>query len=139
VQQAALGYPVISITGPRQSGKTTLCRSIFPAKAYVTLEDPETLAFAREDPRGFLQQFPEGAILDEIQRVPEIFSYIQGIVDTEKKMGQFILTGSAQFLLDKRITQTLAGRVAIFELLPFSTKELKSAKCMPDTLNLHGR
>ncbi len=135
VLQACGGYPVVSITGPRQSGKTTLCRTIFPAKPYASLEDPETLAFALNDPRRFLSQFDEGAVLDEVQRAPELFSYIQGIVDRENKMGQYILTGSAQFLLDNRITQTLAGRVSIFELLPFTIRELRNANQMPDRLD----
>ena len=135
VLDAAKGYPVLSVTGPRQSGKTTLCRMLFPDKPYASLEDPETLAFANQDPRSFLAQFPEGAILDEIQRTPLIFSYIQGIVDEQKKMGQFVLTGSAQFLLDTRITQTLAGRIAIFELLPFSLSELKAVNQLPRSLD----
>ncbi|MFM7458265.1 MAG: ATP-binding protein [bacterium] len=125
------GYPVIAITGPRQSGKTTLAKMVFPNKPYVSLEDLDIRSFAIEDPRGFLAQYPKGAILDEVQRVPELFSYLQSIVDKEAKMGMFILTGSQHFGLLSAITQTLAGRVAMLQLLPFSMQELKSSQSMP--------
>jgi hypothetical protein len=125
--KAAKGYPVIAITGPRQSGKTTLSRMVFGQKPYATLEDPDQLQFALSDPRGFLQQFPNGAVLDEIQRAPKLFSYIQGIVDERRKPGLFILTGSQQFGLLAQVSQTLAGRVATLELLPFSLNELTAA------------
>jgi predicted AAA+ superfamily ATPase len=125
--KVAKGYPVVAITGPRQSGKTTLSRMVFAQKPYATLEDPDRLQFALTDPRGFLQQFPDGAVLDEIQRAPQLFSYIQGIVDERRKPGVFIVTGSQQFGLLAEVSQTLAGRVATLELLPFSLNELNAA------------
>jgi len=118
-------YPVVTITGPRQSGKTTLCRKVFAEKKYVSLENPDTRQFAREDPRGFLAGLPEGAILDEIQQAPDLLSYIQTIVDEEKRNGLFILTGSQQFEVSNAINQSLAGRTAILKLLPFSMEELR--------------
>lgn len=118
-------YPVVTITGPRQSGKTTLCRAVFPKKPYASLEALDTRSFAEEDARGFLAQFPNGAVLDEIQRAPALVSYIQTIVDDKKKSGQFILTGSQQFEVMTNITQSLAGRTAIIKLLPFSVSEIR--------------
>ncbi|MBA3051644.1 ATP-binding protein [bacterium] len=126
LQQASRFYPVVSIMGPRQSGKTTLVRDAFRDKDYVSLEDLDVREFALRDPRGFLGNYPKGVILDEVQRAPELFSYIQTIVDEENKPGKFILTGSLHFLLQENITQTLAGRAAIYELLPFSVEELES-------------
>lgn len=123
---ASRHYPVVTITGPRQGGKTTLCRAVFPNKPYINLEAPDTRAFATEDPRGFLATIPDGAILDEIQRVPELTSYIQGIVDSDPGSGKFILTGSQQFELMSQISQSLAGRTALLRLLPLSINELKS-------------
>ncbi|APF17621.1 AAA family ATPase [Caldithrix abyssi DSM 13497] len=117
-------FPVISIIGPRQSGKTTLVKALFPDKHYVNLEEPDTRLFAIQDPRAFLSQGPKGLIIDEAQRVPELFSYIQSMVDRQKRSGQFILTGSQHFLLHEKVSQSLAGRVALFKLLPFSLKEL---------------
>ncbi|MBE0655402.1 MAG: ATP-binding protein [Bacteroidales bacterium] len=117
-------FKVVAVTGPRQSGKTTLVKYVFPDKSYVSLENPETRQFALEDPRGFLSQFPKGAILDEVQRTPDLFSYLQEIVDAKKDSGQFILTGSNNFLLNENISQSLAGRVAFLNLLPFSYEEL---------------
>lgn len=120
-------YPVITITGPRQSGKTTLVKTAFGHKPYVNLERPDTRAFASEDPLGFLNQFPEGAVLDEIQRVPDLLSYIQTIVDARDRNGLFVLTGSHQFdqfELMKNISQSLAGRTALLKLLPFSIEEM---------------
>lgn len=117
-------YPVLTITGPRQSGKTTLVRDAFADKPYANLEHPVTRQFAEEDPVGFLQQYPDGAILDEIQRVPELLSYLQVIVDEQRKNSLFILTGSQQFELMQGISQSLAGRTALLKLLPFSLAEL---------------
>ena len=131
VTQLAKQYPVLTITGPRQSGKTTLCKQLFPDKPYVSLEDLETRRFAQDDPRQFLSRYPEGAIFDEIQRVPDLFSYIQTIVDSQNKPGQFVLTGSQQFEMMAKVTQSLAGRTAIIKLLPFSYAEAYSAKEKP--------
>ena len=116
-------YPVVTITGPRQSGKTTLCRMIFAEKAYVSLEDVDERQYAMNDPRGFLNRFPEGAVIDEIQRVPDLLSYIQTIVDAKQKEGFFIITGSQQFELLEGISQSLAGRTALLRLLPFTLNE----------------
>lgn len=117
-------FKVVAVTGPRQSGKTTLVKSVFPDKPYITLENPDNRQFAIDDPRGFLNQFPTGAILDEIQRTPLLFSYLQEIVDNNAQPGQFILTGSNNFLLNEQITQSLAGRVGYLNLFPFSLKEI---------------
>ncbi|MDA0838322.1 MAG: ATP-binding protein [Planctomycetota bacterium] len=117
-------FPVIAVTGPRQSGKTTLCRSFFKDKAYVSFENPDVLERVTDDPRGFLASHAEGAILDEVQRRPQILSYLQQIVDEDPTPGRFVLTGSQQFGLMSGITQTLAGRVGTLELLPFSHAEL---------------
>ena len=117
-------FQVITLTGPRQSGKTTLVRATFPALPYVSLEEPDIRQIALTDPRGFLSNYPNGVILDEIQNTPELFSYIQRIVDENRQI-QFILTGSSNFLLMEKISQTLAGRTAILHLLPFSLKELE--------------
>lgn len=119
-------YPVVTITGPRQSGKTTLARSCYPNKNYYNLEAPDIFEQITSDPRGFFANNPKGAILDEIQNAPELMSYIQTIVDEEQIMGQFILTGSHQLQLHQAITQSLAGRNALLELLPLSLDELKS-------------
>lgn len=121
-------YPVVSLTGPRQSGKTTLVKSLFPKMDYVNLEDLETREFAMQDPKGFLSNYKKGLIIDEVQRVPELMSYIQIIVDEKKKVGQFILTGSQNFLLMEKMSQSLAGRVAILNLLPLSLYELEKEK-----------
>ncbi len=128
LKQLAKDYPVVTIVGPRQSGKTTLVEKVFPRKAYVNLEEPDVRAFAQKDPRDFLSQYPQGAILDEIQRVPQLLSYIQARVDKEKKKGIYILTGSHQLELHQAISQSLAGRTALLQLLPLSIAELKQAK-----------
>ena len=128
--RAATQYPVVSLTGPRQSGKTTLVRAAFPEHAYVSLESPDHRAFAIDDPRGFLGQFAGNVILDEVQRTPDLFSYIQGIVDEENRPGQFVLTGSHNFLLIQRIGQTLAGRCSVLHLLPFARTELTGRRPM---------
>lgn len=116
-------YPFVTVTGPRQSGKTTLSRSTFPDLAYANLEAPDVRDFAESDPRGFLSQFGEGAILDEIQHVPELLSYLQVIADEKGANGQFVLTGSEQFRLSDAISQSLAGRTALLRLLPLSMAE----------------
>lgn len=116
-------FQVITLTGPRQSGKTTLVRAIFPTLPYASLEEPDIRQLALTDPRGFLSNYPAGAILDEIQNTPELFSYIQRLVDENLKT-QFVLTGSSNFLLMEKISQTLAGRTAVLHLLPFSFNEL---------------
>jgi hypothetical protein len=122
---SAREYPVVTILGPRQSGKTTLARMTFPRKPYVSLEDPDVRLAAENDPRGFLGQNEGGAILDEIQRVPALLSYLQGIVDRGGKRGRFILTGSHQPELHQAISQSLAGRTAMLTLWPFSLSELR--------------
>lgn len=127
LQRLAQTFPVIAITGPRQSGKTTLAKAVFADMPYVTLEDPSERAFALEDPKGFLHRFRDGAIFDEAQRWPDLFSYLQGIVDEEPIPGKFILTGSQQFGLLAGVSQSLAGRVGMTTLLPFSLSELPAA------------
>ena len=116
-------FQVVTITGPRQSGKTTLVKSAFPTYSYVSLEEPDIRQLALTDPRGFLSNYPNGVILDEIQHTPDLFSYIQSIVDNDRER-QFILTGSSNFLLLEKISQTLAGRTAVLHLLPLSIDEL---------------
>lgn len=125
-------FKAIALTGPRQSGKTTLVQSLFPDKPYVTLENPARREFAERDPENFLGGFPRGAILDEAQRVPHLFSYLQEILDNSKRKGMFVLTGSNNFLLNAAISQSLAGRIAYMTLLPFSMSELASAGKLPD-------
>lgn len=134
VRRLAQGYPAVAVTGPRQSGKTTLVRSMYEDRPYVSLEDLDERAFADEDPRGFLARFPDGAVLDEVQRTPGLFSYLQTRVDQDRRNGLFILTGSQQFDLLSSITQTLAGRVALVPLLPFTLRELQDAGRAPETL-----
>lgn len=125
-------YPVITITGPRQSGKTTLCKALFPKRQYFSLENLDTRNYAKNDPRAFLAEcYKDGAIIDEIQRVPELVSYIQEIVDTKDKPGHFILTGSQNFHLLNTVSQSLAGRTALAVLLPFSYAEIYSDKAKP--------
>lgn len=123
--QSAREYPVVTIFGPRQSGKTTLVQMTFPDKPYRSLEEPDIRMAAETDPRGFLADLPDGAILDEIQRVPQILSYIQGIVDREQRNQMFILTGSHQPELHQAVSQSLAGRTAVLNLLPYTLSELK--------------
>lgn len=121
-------FPAVGILGPRQSGKTTLAKAVFPKKPYVSLEEPNNRQFALKDPKGFLHNYPRGAIIDEIQRAPELFSYLQSILDEKNIPGMFILTGSQNFLLLENISQTLAGRIALLKLMPFSLEELGKAK-----------
>lgn len=126
-------FPVISVTGPRQAGKTTLIKNIFPKKTYFSLEDPDIRLVALEDPRKFLETYPQGLILDEVQRTPELFSYIQTIVDKTNMEGMYILSGSQSFLLSNKISQSLAGRVGILNLLPLSMAELSLTTHSPQT------
>ncbi len=131
LREAVVHFPIVTLLGPRQSGKSSLAKEIFPQYRYVSLEDPDLRLFATQDPRGFLKQYPSGSIIDEIQRVPELFSYLQTIVDANPENGQYILTGSQNFLLLEKITQSLAGRVAILTLLPLSISELKKVELLP--------
>jgi len=135
LQRLTKGFPVVALTGPRQSGKTTLAKAVFADKAYVSLENPDEREFAEQDPRRFLQRFDDGAILDEVQRCPVLLSWLQGLVDERGRMGDFILTGSAQFDLVSGITQSLAGRVGRIELLPLSAGELAGAGKLPHSLD----
>ena len=124
-------YPIVAITGPRQSGKTTLLKDLFPGYKYISLENPSIRRFFNNDPHGFFREYNSYCIFDEAQREPELFSYLQTIVDESKIMGQYILSGSQNFHLVQGITQSLAGRVALFKLLPFDTMELKNANLLP--------
>lgn len=133
LHQLSNWYPIVAVTGPRQSGKTTLVRHLMADKPYVNLEDLDQREFAGTDPRGFLDQYPNGAILDEIHRVPTLLSYLQSLVDNDGRKGLFILTGSQQFGLRDHLAQTLAGRVGLLELLPLSLSEL-SYRTKPVTL-----
>jgi predicted AAA+ superfamily ATPase len=135
LQRLFKGFPIIALTGPRQSGKTMLAKAAFADKAYVSLENPDEREFAERDPRRFLQRFDDGAILDEVQRCPALLSWLQGLVDERGRMGDFILAGSAQFDLISGITQSLAGRVGRIELLPLSVGELTGAKKLPHSLD----
>lgn len=135
LRQLNRSFPIVAITGPRQSGKTTLAREVFSKKPYVSLEDPDQLEFAQKDPRGFLARFHDGAVIDEAQRYPQLFSYLQTRVDMDGKTGQFILTGSQQFGLVSGITQTLAGRVGLLQLLPFSIAELQGNNKLPKSID----
>jgi hypothetical protein len=131
----AKSFPIVAITGPRQAGKTTLAKAVFEGKPYVSLENPDEREFAQNDPKRFLARFPNGAVLDEVQRCPSLLSWLQGLVDERGGMGDFVLTGSAQFDLIEGITQTLAGRVGRVELLPLSSRELKAANQLPNSLS----
>jgi predicted AAA+ superfamily ATPase len=126
IKVALKKYPIIAITGPRQSGKTTLSKMLKPDYNYVNLEDITLRNFAKSDPKGFMETYKDGVIIDEIQYAPQLFSYLQVFTDLRQKNGEYIITGSQNFLLLENITQSLAGRVAIFNLLPFSVGELQS-------------
>jgi uncharacterized protein len=134
VLRLARGFPAVVLTGPRQSGKTTLARTLFPHKPYVSLEDPSEREFAQADARSFLARFGKGAILDEVQRSPDLVSWLQGVLDERGRMGEFVLTGSQQFGLMAGITQSLAGRVGRVELLPLAAAELAGANALPARL-----
>ncbi|HBR70913.1 TPA: AAA family ATPase [Candidatus Dependentiae bacterium] len=137
LRNLAKQFSSVAVMGPRQSGKTTLVKETFPDYAYVSLEDLDFRMAAKDDPRNFLATYEnkKGVIIDEVQEVPELFSYLQGIIDKKFRPGFFILTGSQNFLMHEKITQTLAGRIAILTLLPFSIFELQKAKQMPSTLD----
>ena len=130
IKKEGAKFPVIGIFGPRQSGKTTMAKELFKEYKYVTLEDIDVQTGAENDPRGFLKSFDgeKGVILDEVQNVPELFSYLQGVVDEKDRPGFFVLTGSQNFLLNEKVTQSLAGRIAIFTLLPLSISELQKER-----------
>lgn len=124
-------YPILAVTGPRQSGKTTLLQHLFPNYAYLSLENEDIRGFAQQDPVGFLKKYPSKMIFDEVQQVPKLFSYLQTVVDQSGMMGQFILSGSQNFHLLSSITQSLAGRVALFRLLPFDMAEMRQHRLLP--------
>jgi hypothetical protein len=128
-------FPVLALFGPRQSGKTTLARTLFPNYRYINLESFEEQEFAVQDPKGFLGRFQneEGVILDEIQKTPKLLSYIQIEVDENPALGRFVLTGSQNILLNHHVNQTLAGRVALMTLLPLSIEEMRDARILPET------
>ncbi|WP_195209746.1 MULTISPECIES: ATP-binding protein [Bacteroides] len=128
-------YPIVTLTGPRQSGKSTLLKTSFPEYKYVSLENPDMRLFATEDPRGFLATYSDKTIIDEAQRIPSIFSYIQTHTDKENREGMYLLAGSHNFLLMESINQSLAGRTAILRLLPFSHLEMKEGNILPPTVN----
>jgi predicted AAA+ superfamily ATPase len=124
----AAQMPVLTLTGPRQAGKTTLCRDTFPGHSYLNLERPDTRAFAQEDPRGLLDSVAQGAVIDEVQRVPDLLSWVQVAVDEDPRPGRFILTGSHSFELMAAVSQSLAGRTALLHLLPLSLAELRAQR-----------
>ncbi len=128
-------YPIVTLTGPRQSGKSTLLRHAFPHYQYVSLEDPDMRMFASEDPRGFLATYPNKTIIDEAQRVPTLFSYIQTHTDKAAKEGMYLLAGSHNFLLMENVNQSLAGRTAVLKLLPFSHAEMKTGGILPKSVD----
>lgn len=132
IKQLATKFPAVAVLGPRQSGKSTLVKSVFPKYEYVNFENKDTVFDFNKDPRSFLKKYKSGVIFDEAQRVPELFNYLQGIIDESGKTGKYILTGSQHFLLLEKITQSLAGRIAFVYLLPFSIPELDDAKILHD-------
>ncbi len=134
LREVASLYPVITLTGPRQSGKTTLCRSVFPDLPYVNLEPLDQRDYARSDPRGLLAEHPEGMILDEIQHAPDLPSYIQEIVDNDPRPGRYVLTGSQHFGLTQAVSQSLAGRTAVLHLLPLVLNEFEAFETPKENL-----
>jgi predicted AAA+ superfamily ATPase len=136
IKQLAKKFPAVGLLGPRQSGKTTLAKELFPKKPYVSFENQDNILLVTKDPRAFLDQYKTGAIFDEIQRVPQLLSYLQGVIDDQpNKVGLFIIAGSQNLLLLESISQTLAGRIAFIHLLPFSFTELASSKHGTQSLN----
>ena len=133
-EAAARTSPSITLTGPRQSGKTTLCRAVFHRHPYVSLEATDVRAFASEDPRAFLAQYPEGAVIDEVQRVPDLPSYLQGIIDSDPRPGRWVLTGSQNLSLSEAVSQSLAGRTQVHHLLPLARSEVVRFRRHPKTL-----
>ncbi|NDG72503.1 MAG: ATP-binding protein [Proteobacteria bacterium] len=139
LRRLAASFPIVAVTGARQAGKTTLVKSVFSEHAYVTLEDPQERAFAEEDPKGFLSRFSAGAIFDEAQRWPDLFSHLQTLVDADRRAGRFILAGSQHFGLMAGISQSLAGRVGMTRLLPLSLSEVPTTMLQSrDTMLLRG-
>ncbi len=136
IKQLAKKFPAIGLLGPRQSGKTTLAKELFPKKPYISFENQDNVILAMSDPRAFLTKYKTGAIFDEIQRVPKLLSYMQGVIDSQpNKVGLFVITGSQNLLLLESVSQTLAGRIAFIHLLPFSIAELATSKFSTQSLN----
>lgn len=127
-------FRALCITGPRQSGKTTLGRTLFKGRPYVNFEDPSTQGLFQSDPAAFLSRYRSGAVFDEVQRVPELFRHLQVLLDRDRSRGRFILAGSNNFLLQERVSQSLAGRAGYLTLLPFSHQELKEAGMPADDI-----
>ena len=135
LRAAAKAFPAVTLTGPRQSGKSTLCRAVFSKHAYANLETPDVRGFALEDPRAFLAQFPRGAVIDEIQRCPNLLSYLQGLIDERPQPGRWILTGSQSLGLLQSVSQSLAGRTAVLHLLPLARSEVCRFRRHPKSLD----
>ncbi|MFH1731399.1 MAG: ATP-binding protein [Planctomycetota bacterium] len=135
IREAAKAFPAVTITGPRQSGKSTLCRALFPKHPYANLEQPDVRSLALDDPRAFLATYPDGAIIDEVQRCPDLLSYIQVLIDEKRTPARWVLTGSQNLLLLESVSQSLAGRTAVLHLLPLSRPESRRFRVHPATLD----